>query len=163
MSDEVHNAAHRDLVKALGDEIALKNIGDSGLESAEWSEAVDRCARRFPDVPREEAFREVGRLLGERYLASDGGRLVVQSLQLVSRERLFSVVIPAMAARLRPGFDWKWEPSANGGIVRVVGQRATPTTTTLGFFEAMVNVIGPDLRIRLGNETPTDFEMVVSW
>ncbi|MFT3842155.1 MAG: DUF2378 family protein [Myxococcaceae bacterium] len=163
MSDDVHNAAHRDLVKALGDEIALKNIGDLGLESADWAEAVDRCASRFPDVPRDEAFRQVGRLIGQRYLSSGPGKLVAQSLQLVERERLFSMVIPAMANRLRTGFEWKWEPSGNGGVVRVVGKRVTPTTTTLGFFETMVEVIGPDVHIRLGKDTPDDFEMIISW
>ena len=164
MSDDVHNAAHRDLVKALGDEIALADSTGGWLESAEWAEAIDRCAARFPHVTRDEAFRLVGVLLGERYLASETGQVVLQSLKLVPKERVFSNLVPAMAVRLRPGFTWTWEEAAaTGGTLRVGGPRATPATVTLGFFEVIVRELGPATKIRLGKVEANEFELVVSW
>jgi hypothetical protein len=163
MTDATHNAAHRDLVKALGDEIALADSTGGWLESPEWAAAIDRCAARFPDVPRDEAFRLVGVLLGERYLASDTGQVVLQSLRLVPKERVFTNLVPAMAMRLRPGFTWNFEPGAAGGILRVGGPRATPATVTLGFFEVMVRELGPTAKITLGKVEANEFELVVSW
>jgi hypothetical protein len=162
-SDDAHSAAHADLVKALGDETALKNLGGSWMESTDWAEAVDRCAQRYPEVSRDEAFHVVGVLLGERYLQSDTGQVVQQSLRLVPRERVFTHLVPAMAARLRPGFSWNWESAAAGGVLRINGPRALPATVTLGFFEVMVRELGPTAKVTLGKVEATEFELVVSW
>ncbi len=164
MADDMQNAAHRDLVKALGDAVALGDANAEWLGSAGWAEAVERVrSQRFPDVPRDEAFRAVGQLIGERYLASETGKLVLQSLQLVPPERLFVTLVPAMAERLRRGFTWNWEPAPSGGRLRVGGTRATPVPTTLGFFEVLMRQISPAARVRLGRVDPDQFELTFSW
>jgi len=164
MPEDIRNAAHSDLVEALGDDVALQELTAGWLESADWADAVERvCAQRFPDVPRDEAFRAVGQLLGKRYLASDVGKLVLQSLKLVPRERVFANLVPAMAARLRPGFSWLWEPAPSGGVLRVNGDRVTPASTTQGFFEALVKELGPTAQVQLGKVAPQEFELIISW
>jgi len=164
MPGAFHNAAHRDLVTALGDELTLGDSAAEWLESSDWAEAVERVrAQRFPDVAPDEAFRAIGQWIGERYLTSEVGKVVLQSLQLVPRERLFVNLVPAMAARLRPGFTWTWEPAESGGKLRVRGRRVTPVGTTLGFFEVLVKELGPTARVRLGHVEPEEFGLVVTW
>jgi hypothetical protein len=98
----------------------------------------------------------VGALLGERFLASSEGRIVRESLAVLPRETVFGKLVPMLGERLRQPMRVEWEATESGGLLRILGRRATPAEVTLGFFEIIARENGASLAL----ESTTD-ELIV--
>jgi hypothetical protein len=133
---ESKDQVHRDLVANLDDDEALQKMQNGWLDAGEWGPAIERVrARRFADLPIAEGNRRVGALLGERFLSSNEGRIVRESIAVLPRETLFGKLVPMLGERLRQPFRYEWIATKSGGVLRIHGRRATPAEVTLGFFQ----------------------------
>ena len=135
---ETKDQVHRDLVANLDDEEALRKMQNGWLDAGEWGPAIERVrVRRFADLPVAEGNRRVGALLGEQWLASSEGRIARESIAALSQSTLFGKLVPMLGERLRQPIRFEWVATSSGGLLRVLGRRATPAEVTLGFFEVI--------------------------
>lgn len=159
MSD---NLVHKWLVDALGEDEAASALSADGWLSAEkWAAAVERTRlRRFPDLSEQEGSRQLGLALGRALLSSDIGALIRETLPLLTLERAMETLLPLLMARMRRHFEVTWTPSpTGGGTLEIVGPIATRPETTLGFFEAIVEVLRDRPRVTLVSASTSRLEL----
>jgi hypothetical protein len=163
MAPSPTQGTHRALVEALGEERSLAQLGSSEwLDSEAWSGAVDRVRRmEFAALSPSEGFRRVGWRIGERFFAGSIGRLVDTTLEILSSERTFASLVPALAPRMRAPFEYKWEPNATGGTLTVRGPIATAPEVTWGFFEVLARRLPGAPTVSLGRTDAQSLQLTV--
>jgi hypothetical protein len=144
MPNDTSDRVHRDLVTNLDDDEALQKLQHGWLASEEWAQAIERVrTTRFGERSVAEGNMLVGRLLGERFFASNEGMLVRVTIDAMPRQDLFGKLLPMIGERLRQSIRFEWVPSDGGGLLRVRGRRATPPEVTLGFMLALAAIMPP--------------------
>jgi len=150
------HGTHRILVEALGDSDALGALGvGEWLSFARWAEAVERVRlREFAGLPEPEGARQVGRRIGERFIQSSIGQLVGTTLEVLTVDRAFGLLVPTLGARMRAPFQVDWQASPEGGVLSIVGPIVTHPQVTLGFFEIFVDRLSghPKVTLRRADE-----------
>lgn len=159
----VDDAIHRSLVEALGEPEALAALGPGlWLPGAQWAAAVQRARRkRFPDASEDEGLFRVGEALGDAFLRQGAGQVLAETLPVLSLERVFGLLMPVLAERLRRRFDVTWESTDSGGSLHIRGPVSLPPAATAGFFERIVREVDPRARVTVGLAEERHIEMVV--
>lgn len=159
----MENAIHRSLVEALGDPEALAALGSAlWFPGDQWAAAVQRArASRFPGLRDDEALFRVGEALGGAFLEKGAGRMMAEALPVLSFDRVFGVLMPALGDRLRARFEVRWEPSNGGGSLHIDGPISLPPQVTAGFFTRIVREVNPRAQVTVGRASGEHMEMVV--
>lgn len=159
----VDNAIHRSLVEALGEPESLAALGTAlWLAGDEWAAAVQRARRgRYPDLPEDEGLFHVGESLGDAFLKQAPGRMMAEALPVLSLDRIFGLLTPVLAERLRQRFDVTWEPADGGGSLHIRGPVSLPPPVTVGFFARVMREVDARITIGAGAVSETHLELVV--
>jgi uncharacterized protein (TIGR02265 family) len=157
--------AHRTLVVALGEPKALAQLGGSSwLPSTAWNEALEAARReRFPSESVADGFRRVGQQLGRGFLDSDIGRLTRETASVLPPERVFGLLLPMLAQRMRSDFAHEWQASPSGGVLRITGSFAANVQVTLGFLEAFTGLADRSVSVSLQHEDENRLEFAFQW
>ena len=155
---------HRILVESLGDSDALGELGvGDWLSFKQWSAAVERVRRRdFAGLPEPEGARQVGRRIGERFINSSIGQLVGTTLEVLTVDRAFGLLVPTLGARMRAPFKVDWQPSPDGGVFAIAGPLATHPQVTLGFFEIFVDRLSGHPKVTLRHADEGRLELAIT-
>jgi len=155
--------AQRALVVALGDETALRELGEAQwLPAGAWAAAIERVRlARFASLPEAQGSLEVGRLIGEQFLASEVGALIRTTLDVLPPERAFASLVPTFMGRLRAQFQVDWATTPSGGTLTLHGARATAPEVTLGVFQAFARHLPTPCAVTLGRIEPERLELRV--
>lgn len=147
---------HRDLVEALEG-----RAEGTGVDADEWRKKVQSAIGDGDD----EAARQVGRALFQRYSRTPVGRALLLTLELVGAERVWSTVFPFISARLRRDIDVAWEPLPDGagGFVRVTGRFAAPAAVTHGVLQELGQVTRPRTSVALHEVTERSMTFEMRW
>lgn len=160
MDDHVHKW----LVEALGEVEGLSGLGRDGwLPGPQWAAAVERTrVRKYAALAPAEGAWRVGRDLGTGFLESDIGKLVRETLPLLTLDRVMELLFPQLTTRLRRDFELTWERTDDGGLLRITGPIATAPETTLGFFEAALSLLAEKPRLAIVSTTPRELVLRIT-
>jgi hypothetical protein len=158
---------HRWIVEALGDPEAVARVGADGfLAPEEWRLAVERTRlHQFATLAEWDGNVAVGRLVANRFLESEAGRMVSESLRILPLERALGLVAMPISDRMRRSleFDFRPLPEIGGGCIEVRGELAVSPAVLLGFYESVVKPIqGGKYSIRLSEQAPALIRLEVS-
>lgn len=157
------DAVHRSLLEALGEPESLAALGSAvWFPGDQWAAALQRARRaRFPELSEKDGLFRVGEALGAAFLEQGAGRLVAETLPVLSLDRAMGVLAPALVERLRARFDVQWESRERGGSLRISGPVAAPAEVTAGFFEAVLRGVHPRVKVTVGVARAQHIELVV--
>lgn len=131
-----------------------------------WTRCLEIARRhRWPDAPRPEAYRQLGREFTLGYLETPVGRLVGVALPLMSPRSL----LERFASYLRLGredanltFELV-EVTCAGARAVVHNPAAVPGTFVAGMIEVAFERMGRQGRVEIAQQTPTDYELRARW
>lgn len=151
---------HRLLVEALGEPGALRELGgELWLPADAWRRAVERVrTSKHATLPDDEAWRAIGVDLGRAFLSSEVGKLVSETLPLLSFERAFGHLLPMLSERMRGRFDTEWTNDGRGGRLRVAGPIVLSPEVTAGMLEHVASLVDRSAKVRVASAS--DGEMV---
>ncbi len=156
---------HRWLVESLEDPVALAQVSlDDFLAPELWRLAVERLRlRRFGHLPEWEGAAAVGAHLGARFLASEWGQLMRESISVMPLDRALEAVVMPLADRLRRSaeFDFRARPGG-GGFIEINGPIAVGAATMQGFFQVIVDAIPGQHVVRVAKDGPQHLTLEVS-
>lgn len=157
------DAVHRSLLEALGEPESLAALGSAvWFPGDQWAAALQRARRaRFPELSEEDGLFRIGEALGGAFLEKGAGRMLAEALPVLSLDRVFGVLTPALMDRLRSRFEVRWVPAEGGGSLHIEGPVSLPPAVTAGFFERVLHEVNPRARVTVGPAAEQRMELVV--
>ena len=78
-------------------------------------------------------------------------------------ERIFGLLLPMLAQRMRHDFGHEWLPSPDGGVLRITGSFIAAPEATLGFMEAFTCLADRRVTVSIQRAGADGLDLAFSW